>query len=69
MKNNKLKGRIIEKYGSVSRFANVMGVSRQTISYKLGGQRNFNRASILKWCKMLDIDENDPAQVAYFFLT
>lgn len=69
MKNNKLKGRIIEKYGSIGKFAKTMGVSRQAISYKLGGQRNFSRASIRKWCEALDIDENDPVQVAHFFLT
>lgn len=69
LKNNKLKGRIIEKYGSIGEFAKMMGVSRQAINYKLSGQRNFSRASILKWCEALDIDKDDPVQVAHFFLT
>lgn len=43
---SKLKGRIIEKYGSQSGFANVLGVTQSTLSQKLNGHYNFSQNEI-----------------------
>lgn len=62
---SKLKGRIIEKYDSLSAFAEKMGVSTATISIKLTTGQAFNALTIIDWAYALDIDVNDYG--IYFF--
>ncbi len=71
MVNNygKLRGRIIEKYKTIGAFANSIGVSRATVSNKFNGKSEFSRKNIQVWGNALNIDINDPVQVAEFFLT
>lgn len=64
---NKLKGRIIEKYGSFYNFADALGVSKVSLSKKMNGHSGFSRDDIVKWCGLLSIDRNDLE--AYFFAT
>ena len=65
MSYGKLKGRIIEKFGSQEQFANHLSVSNQTMSRKMNGKSSFSQADIVKWCDALDIDLADAG--LYFF--
>lgn len=62
---NKLKGRIVEIFGSQSLFSKRIGVSEQTITAKLAGRSKFSQDDIIEWCTALDIDQNDIG--LYFF--
>lgn len=61
----KLKGKIIEKYGSVYKFAIAFGKSKQTISMKLNNKRGISAEDIIKMCEMLDIEKDEIPD--YFF--
>lgn len=71
MKNNysKLRGRIVERYGTLAAFAEAIGISRASVANKFSGKNGFTRKSITIWGTALDIDITDPVQVAEFFLT
>lgn len=56
---NKLRGKIKEVCGSESRFAELMGMTRAAMSYKLNGKRQFSLKQIVKACEILGIDIND----------
>lgn len=63
--NRRLRGRIVEKFGSQTAFAKAMGLSERSISLKINGNRDFSSAEIAKMVKLLKIDEHDIAD--YFF--
>ncbi len=63
---DKLRGRIVEKYGSVSKFAEKLEISYTAISNKINGKAGFSQKDIVEWCKLLDIDIMD---APLFFLT
>lgn len=60
-----LRGRIIEKFGTFTAFADALGVDKNTVSNKLNEITQFNRNEILVWCQMLDIPKEDIHK--YFF--
>lgn len=62
---NKLRGRIVEIFGSQAEFSKRIGQSEQIISAKLAGNSSFTQDNIIAWCKALDIDQNDIG--SYFF--
>ncbi len=62
---NKLKGRIIEKYGSRRKFAEILGLSEVSMSKKLNGTVQFTQEDIIKWCNLLEIPEVEIG--GYFF--
>lgn len=62
---SKLKGRIIEKYGSQSAFVSEYGVSENTFSKKMNNKVRFTSDDIIKISKMLEIKKEDVG--AYFF--
>jgi DNA-binding XRE family transcriptional regulator len=62
---NKLRGKIIEKFGTQGRFAKVLGVSERTLSLKLNNKIFFTQDEISKSSELLSID-SDKIQV-YFF--
>lgn len=62
---SKLRGRIIEKFGSMSAFAKALGISKVTVSLKLNNGLGFTRENIIKWADLLDIPEEEYA--LYFF--
>lgn len=64
-KNAKLKGRIIEIYGSQIEFAKAIGVTDTTVNYKLNGKRDLSQDDIAKWVKALKIPTQEIG--AYFF--
>lgn len=55
MKYSKLRGRIIEKFGSQKDFAMAMGMNVSTLSLKLNGKSEWTREEIEKACHLLDI--------------
>lgn len=62
---NKLKGRIVECYGSNRGFAREIGVSESTVSLKLSCKVGFSRSNIDNWAKKLDIPLEQYGE--YFF--
>lgn len=62
---NKLIGRIIEKFGTRSTFADVLGITDETLSRKLNGKSFFSQDEIMKSCELLGIDCADIHM--YFF--
>lgn len=65
MEYRKLKGRIIEKYGSVRSYCRDFGVSGPAMSCKLNGKTEWTANDILKCCKLLEIDMSSIPE--YFF--
>lgn len=62
---NKLRGRIVEKYGSQAKFAEALGLSQNSLSKKMSCKTGFSQEDIIKWSNLLDIDKNDI--YLYFF--
>lgn len=61
----KLKGRIKEKYGTQEGFANAIGISPTTISFKISGKAKWRQDEIVKAAKLLEISKKEI--VEYFF--
>lgn len=61
----KLRGRIVEKFGTQEKFAEALGISNTTMSLKMTGKRAFSQRDIIKWCELLDIDKLEAG--SYFF--
>ena len=62
MIENKIKQIIIEKYGSVKRFSDKIGVPYTTIDTILKrGLKNSNVLNVLKMCNELNLDINELA--------
>lgn len=61
----KLRARIIEKYENQMKFAQIMNTSEVTVSKKLNDKVPFTHNDIVKWCKALEIDQDDIG--SYFF--
>lgn len=62
---SKLRGRIIEKFGTQGCFAKKLGVSERTLSLKLNNKIFFSQDEITKISELLNISK-DKIQV-YFF--
>lgn len=62
---DKLRGRIVEKYGSQEKFAEVIGISPNSLSKKMTGKTGFSQKDIIRWAELLDIDKADYSE--YFF--
>lgn len=61
----KLRGRIREVFGTQAAFAAAMKMSEATLSKKLQGITEWNRAEIEKTCQLLDVPLADAPD--YFF--
>ena len=62
---SKLRGRIIEKFGTQSDFAHALGCSKRTLSLKMTGKRPWKQTEILTAIKLLGLSEEDIQD--YFF--
>lgn len=62
---SKLRGRIIEKFGSQKDFAKSVHSSITFVSLYLNGHTNLNQKTIDKWVTALDIDVSEIP--IYFF--
>lgn len=64
-KYRKLRGRIIEKYGTIGAFSKVVGISINSMSKKLTGKTQISQTDIVLWCELLDIPLSEVPE--YFF--
>lgn len=62
---SKLRGRIIEKFGSVSAFANEFGLTKGAVSLKLHGKSEWTQTQIQSACLILEIPNDEIG--TYFF--
>lgn len=51
-----LKKRAIEKYGTVTEFANEVGMSRQLVSHILNGHRKLYLERFMKFAEVLELE-------------
>lgn len=65
LNTNKLKGRIVEIFGSQRKFAEHIGKSEITVTKKLSGASQFSLNDITEWCNALDIQSDEVG--LYFF--
>lgn len=61
----KLRGRIVERFGTMKRFAEALGKSEQTVIYKLNGKYGFSQDDIVVWSNLLEIEKEEVG--IYFF--
>lgn len=57
--SNKLRGRIIEKFGSLSAFAGKCNISAASLSNKLNGITEISREDIFNMSNALDLSDSD----------
>ncbi len=55
----KLKGKIVEKYGTQKAFADALDISENSLSLKLNGKTGFSQKDIVKWSLLLGIDQTE----------
>lgn len=61
----KLRGRIVEKFGSQSAFAEAMGWRKALLSAKLNNKSEWSFPEVMKACELLEIPLKDAH--LYFF--
>ena len=62
---SRLRGRIVEKFGSQADFAKAFGCSERTLSLKIKRKRPWKQVEILKAIKLLELSKDDIQE--YFF--
>lgn len=62
---SKLRGLMVEKFGSVRGFAQKMKISEQVVCAKLNNRRTLTKKDILLWAETLEIPLSDYGD--YFF--
>lgn len=65
MRYAKLRGRIVEKYGTQGAFAAAMGWREALLSAKLNNKSAWTFTEVMKACKLLDIFQHEAHE--YFF--
>lgn len=60
-----LRARIIERFGTMSAYADYIGISLTSLSAKLNKKTDFTRKEIIAWCSNLGIATKDIGK--YFF--
>ena len=66
LKHSKLRGRIVEKYGTQKDFATALGQSENWVSNKMNDISPFSKADMEKWLELLDIAQTEIYD--YFFI-
>lgn len=61
----KLRGKIIEVFGSYGNFADALGISSVTVSNKLNSKTQFSQDDIIDWSEALSIPISESG--TYFF--
>lgn len=62
---SRLKGKIVEKYGTQANFAKALGVTEPVLSLKMNNKTKFNSDDIIKMANLLEISPNEIG--VYFF--
>jgi hypothetical protein len=65
MSYSKLKGRIVEKFGTQAAFAAALGWRKALLSAKLNGKSQWSFTEVMKACELLEIPLNEAH--LYFF--
>ena len=65
MDYSKLIGRIVEKFGSRTAFAEAMGMKSEALSRRLNNRASFQTDEYIRACELLDINPKEMHQ--YFF--
>lgn len=55
----KLRGKIIEKYGTQGKFAEAIGISENALSKKMTCITGLSQDDIILWSELLDIQKSD----------
>lgn len=64
-KYKKLRGRIVEKYGTQEKFAKAIGISETALSKKMQCKTGISQSDICLWSKLLGIQPEEYGE--YFF--
>lgn len=64
-KYKKLRGKIIEKFGTQEKFAKEIGISETALSKKMQCKTGISQSDICRWSKLLEIEQKDYGE--YFF--
>lgn len=62
---SKLRGKIVEKYSTISAFSKDLGLTSESVSMKLNNKREFSQREIDKACELLGIKNSE--MKSYFF--
>lgn len=62
---NKLRGKIIEVFGSQEKFADELGISTNALSRKLNNKISLSQQDIIQWSELLGIPDSE--YKSYFF--
>ncbi len=65
-KYRKLRGRIIEKFGTQAEFAKEIGLSTNSLSQKMTGKVGLSQTDINEWSSLLEISTD---QIGEYFFT
>ena len=63
--SRKLRGKIVEKFGSISAFSKRMNVSEVAVHKFLNGKSDWNRSRLIKASNLLDV--NNPNEFSDLF--
>lgn len=63
--HDKLKGKIVECYGTIEQFSLKLGLTATTVGRKLSGKSSWTQDEIIKSCELLTIPSNEIP--TYFF--
>ena len=64
--HSKLRGRIVEKFGTLKAFYEQLPITSDMAYRKVNGKAGLSRQDILDWCNLLDIAIKDIP--SYFFV-
>ncbi len=64
-KYDKLRGKIVEKYGTQGNFAEILGISKNSMSKKMNCETGFSQEDIILWSGLLNIKKEEYG--TYFF--
>lgn len=59
MNYNFLKGKIVENFGTIDKYAIALGVSRQALSLKLSNKASFTQDQIFKSMSLLKLTSEE----------
>lgn len=62
---SKLRGRIVEKYGTLGNFETAIGFSHTSLSNKMLGKSDWSNSEIVRACNLLDVKNSEVGE--YFF--
>lgn len=62
---NKLRGKIVEVFGSQDKFAEKLGQSKNSVSKKMTCKTGFSQEDIVKWSTLLGIEADEYGE--YYF--